>query len=236
MSTGIRATVTFDCPAGCSVAEFSAAADKEIDSVATSVSKTGTPVTEFLVDVSPTGESATGETETGGDATAGPSADQAQSETVANAEPVFSYGSADVYRVKHADDCPCTCLGQFDCPIHRYLVDEGELTVVFHAETFEQLQEVTAALRERFPSMDVQQLLQPPLSGTPEDRRFVNCGKLTDRQQEVLRTAYREGYFERPRAANATELAEQLGISQSTFAEHLTAAQRKLFGDVFDDC
>ncbi|KPN30878.1 bacterioopsin transcriptional activator [Halolamina pelagica] len=149
---------------------------------------------------------------------------------------MFSYGSADVYRVEHADDCPCTCLGQFDCPVHRYLVSEGELTVVFHAETFEQLQEVTAALRDRFPSMDVQQLLQPPLSGTPEDRRFVNCGKLTDRQQEVLRTAYREGYFERPRAANATELAEQLGISQSTFAEHLTAAQRKLFGDVFDDC
>jgi len=232
MSTGIRATVTFDCPAGCSVAEFSAATDKEIDSVATSVSKTGTPVTEFLVDVPAARESATAETEAGGDA----SANQEQPETIANAEPVFSYGSADVYRVEHADDCPCACLGQFDCPIHRYLVSEGELTVVFHAETFEQLQEVTAALRDRFPSMDVQQLLQPPLSGTPEDRRFVNCGKLTDRQQEVLRTAYREGYFERPRAANATELAEELGISQSTFAEHLTAAQRKLFADVFADC
>lgn len=232
MSTGIRATVTFDCPAGCSVAEFSAAADKEIDSVSTSVSKTGTPVTEFLVDVPPS-ESATAEAETGGDAT--PSRSTTQSETVANAEPVFSYGSADVYRVEHADDCPCTCLGQFDCPIHRYLVGEGELTIVFHAETFEQLQEVTAALRDRFPSMDVQQLLQPPLSGTPEDRRFVNCGKLTDRQQEVLRTAYREGYFERPRDANATELAEELGISQSTFAEHLTAAQRKLFADVLEE-
>lgn len=207
MSTGIRATVTFERPADCSVARFSAAAEAEVDSVATSVATEGTPVTEFLLD-----------------------ADRS-----VDAEPVFSYGNADVYRVEHAGDCPCTCLGEFDCPIHRYLADGGELTVVFHAETFEELQEVMGTLRERFPSADVQQLLQPPLSGSPDDRRFVNRGKLTDRQLEVLRTAYREGYFERPRGANATELAEQLGISQSTFTEHLVAAQRKLFADVFDD-
>ncbi|NHX35763.1 MULTISPECIES: helix-turn-helix domain-containing protein [Halolamina] len=234
MSTGIRATVTFDSPAGCSVARFSAAADTEIDSVATSVSATGPPVTEFLVDVDTSTRESDGSQPDGDDAL-NQSGSQAQSEPVATTEPVFSYGTADVYRVEHADDCPCTCLGQFDCPIHRFLAGEGELTVVFHAETFEQLQEVTATLRDRFPSMDVQQLLQPPLSGSPEDRRFVNYGKLTDRQQEVLRTAYREGYFERPREANGTELADELGISQSTFAEHLTAAQRKLFGDVFDD-
>ena len=208
MSTGIRATVTFESPAGCPVARLAAAADVAVDSVATSVSADGAPVTELLID-----------------------ADR----TVTDAEPVFSYGSADVYRVEHAGDCPCTCLGEFDCPIHRYLADGGELTVVFHAETFDQLQSVMGTLRERFPSADVQQLLQPPLSGSPDDQRFVNRGKLTDRQLEVLRTAYREGYFERPRGANATELGEQLGISQSTFTEHLVAAQRKLFADVFDD-
>jgi DNA-binding CsgD family transcriptional regulator len=208
MSTGIRATVTFESPASCPVARFSTTADAEIDSVATSVSSDGAPVTEFLVD---------------GD------------RSISGAEPMFSYGSADVYRVEHAGDCPCTCLGEFGCPVHRFLADGGELTVVFHAERFEQLQEVMATLRDRFPSADVQQLLQPPLSGSPDDRRFVNRGKLTDRQLEVLRTAYREGYFERPRRANATELAEELGISQSTFTEHLVAAQGKLFEDVFDD-
>jgi hypothetical protein len=194
MSTGIRATVTFESPAGCPVARFSTASSAEVNSVATSVSTADTDL-----------------------------------------EPVFSYGAADVYRVEHAGDCPCTCLGRFECPIHRYLAAEGELTLVFHAETFDQLQSVMGELRDRFPSADVQQLLQPPLSGSPDDRRFVNRGKLTDRQLEVLRTAYREGYFERPRGANATELAEELGISQSTFTEHLVAAQQKLFADVFDD-
>jgi len=207
MSTGIRATVAFDGTAGCPVARLAARADATVDSVATSVGSSP-PVTEFLLDPAPGG---------------------------VDAEPVFSYGSADVFRVEHASDCPCVRLGEFDCPIHRFLADGEGLTLVFHAESFEQLQTAMAALRERFPSVDVQQLLQPPLSGSPDDRRFVNRGKLTDRQLEALRTAYREGYFERPKGANAGELAEQLGVSRSTFSEHLVAAQRKLFADVFDD-
>lgn len=210
MSSGIRATVTFDSPAGCSVARFSQATGAEVDSVSTSVAPAGGTVTEFLVDA---------------DAAAGD----------ADLDPVFSYGAADVYRTEHTGDCPCACLGRFGCPIHRYLADGEELTLVFHAEEFGTLQDVMATLREEFPSADVQQLLQPPLSGTPDDRRFVNRGKLTDRQLEVLKTAYQRGYFERPKGANATELAEELGISQSTFTEHLVAAQRKLFDDVFDD-
>jgi len=91
-----------------------------------------------------------------------------------------------------------------------------------------------AALRDQYPSVDVQRLLQPPLDGSPEDRVFVNRGKLTDRQLEVLRVAYEMGYFERPKRANATEIAESLGIAQSTFTEHLVAAQRKLLGDLLE--
>ena len=208
MTSGIRATVAFTAPAGCPVARAAIEADAAVESVATSVTTDGRPVTEFLLDSPADG---------------------------VDAEPVFSYGEADVYRVDHGGDCPCSCLGSFGCPIHRYVAEPGELTLVFHAESFEGLQETMATLRERFPSVDVQQLLQPPLEGSPDERRFVNRGKLTDRQLEVLRTAYREGYFERPKGANATELAESLDISRSTFTEHLVAAQRKLFADVFDD-
>ena len=64
---------------------------------------------------------------------------------------------------------------------------------------------------------------------------FVDRGKLTDRQHEVLRTAYDMGYFERPRGANATEVAASLDINPSTFTEHLLSAQRKLLGDVLED-
>lgn len=210
MSSGIRATVAFGDPAGCPVARFSAATDTVIDGVSTSVASgpDGPAVTEFL-------------------------AEAAEPPEEVAAESVFSYGTEDIYRVTHAGACPCTCLGQFGCPIHRYAVEDGALTVVFHAEGFEQLQAVMGELREQY-SVDVQRLLQPPLSGNPEERVFVNRGKLTDRQLEVLLTAYQQGYFERPKSANATEIADELGVSRSTFTEHLAAAQRKLFEDVLD--
>lgn len=209
MDSGIRATVAFGGPAGCPVARFAKTAGTPVDGVSTSVATAGEVVTEFLAD-----------------------ADERTDEALA--DPVFSYGSADVYRVAHDGDCPCACLGEFGCPIHQYAATAGgELSLVFHAEGFEQLQDAMAVLREEY-EVDVQRLLQPPLDGHSEERLFVNRGRLTDRQLESLRTAYELGYFERPKRANATEVAAELDISRSTFAEHLAAAQRKLFEDVLD--
>lgn len=213
MTSGIRATVKFSAPDGCPIAQFSETAETVIDQVSTSVSLPGSTgsVTEFLAD-----------------------ADHASD--AGDSKPIFSYGSATLYRTSHDGDerCPCECLGQFGCPVHRYVAEDGDLTLVFHAETFEQLQDVMADLRDRFPSVDVQRLLQPPLEGTPDEQVFVNRGKLTERQLEVLQTAYEMGYFERPKRANATEIAAELDISQSTFTEHLVTAQRKIFDDVLE--
>ena len=209
MVSGIRATVKFADPGSCPIARRSESAAGAIDQTSTSVSLPGTrgSVTEFLVPGDDDDEDA-----------------------------VFSYGTATVFRAAHEGEvtCPCECLGQFGCPVHRYVADDGDLTLVFHAADFEQLQAVMGELGERFEDVDVQRLLQPPLEGPPEERVFVNRGKLTDRQREVLETAYRMGYFERPKRANATEIAAELDITQSTFTEHLVTAQRKILEDVLE--
>jgi hypothetical protein len=62
----------------------------------------------------------------------------------------------------------------------------------------------------------------------------VDLERLTDRQREVVETAYRMGYFEYPRETNASGVAAELGIEPSTLAEHLAAAQSKLLGAVLD--
>lgn len=213
MTLGIRATVTFIAPDGCSIARISKAADTTIDQVSTSVSlpdSTGS-VSEFLVKT-----------------------DGLPDDVECDA--ILSYGAANLYRVSHdgTEQCPCECLGQFGCPINRYVAKDGDVTLVFHADSYEQLQEVMAVFRDRYPSVNVERLLQPPLKGTPDEQVFVNRGKLTDRQREILQTAYERGYFERPKRANATEIAEELGIAPTTFTEHLVAAQRKIFVDVFE--
>ena len=55
---------------------------------------------------------------------------------------------------------------------------------------------------------------------------------LTDRQREVLRHAFDVGYFERPRGASATELADHFGVARATVTQHLRTAERKLIGTV----
>ena len=57
---------------------------------------------------------------------------------------------------------------------------------------------------------------------------------LTDRQLEVLQTAYFSGYFEEPRARSASDVAASLGIAQPTFSSHLHAAERKLCAKLFE--
>jgi len=211
MPSGIRATIHFSEPGDCPIAAASAATDGVITQVSTSVARPESgAVTEFLVP-----------------------ADLPESGRV---EPVFPYGDRTVYRVRHDGDeqCPCECLGSFGCPVHRYEAADGQLTLVFHAGEFGDLQAVVGELRDRYPPIDVQQLLRPPLDGSPEDSVFVNRGKLTERQLEVLERAFEMGYFERPKRANATEVADDLGIAQSTFTEHLMAAQRKLLEDVLE--
>ena len=51
---------------------------------------------------------------------------------------------------------------------------------------------------------------------------------LTDRQLEVLRTAIDSGFYNWPRTKSGQEVAEELGISQPTFHNHLRTAERKV--------
>jgi predicted DNA binding protein len=210
MPAGIRVTVSFPRPPVCPIAAFSERAGT-IDDVSTSASVDGDPVTEFLVD-----------------------ADAVPDDC--EYDPVFTYTDRHLYRVRHDADanCPCTTLGEFDTPVDRFHAAGGDLQVVFHAREFDDVQAIVGEFRERFDDVDIQRLVRAPTGTSARDTVFVDRGQLTDRQLEVLETAYDAGYFERPRGATAQELAADLDIAPSTFTEHLLAAQRKLLGDALD--
>ncbi|WP_136688554.1 bacterio-opsin activator domain-containing protein [Halorhabdus amylolytica] len=69
---------------------------------------------------------------------------------------------------------------------------------------------------------------------TTEEIRDGLSGRLTDRQEEVLRTALFADYFESPRGSSAEEVADALGITGPTLLHHLRAGQRKLLAEVFE--
>lgn len=211
MSGGIRVTVSFQTPSACPVAELSAATGTVINDLSTTVTTvTGDPYTEFLVD---------------GDAVPDDY----------DHDPVFAYADRHLYRVPHDADCPCACLGEYEVPVSRYFASDGQLELVFHASDFDRLQAIVSEFRDRYPDVDIQRLVRAPTGGTSRDTVFVDRSKLTDRQLEVLRTAYEMGYFERPRSANATDIAEEFGVTPSTVSEHLVAAQSKILQDVLEE-
>lgn len=59
--------------------------------------------------------------------------------------------------------------------------------------------------------------------------------KLTDRQREVLQTAYYAGFFDWPRGVTGEELAEMLDVSQPTVSRHLRLSQHQLFAELFEE-
>lgn len=71
----------------------------------------------------------------------------------------------------------------------------------------------------------------PPLTHTAFKETLHQ--RLTDRQREVLETAFAAGYYEWPRRATGEEVAAELGISSPTFSEHIHTAERKLLSAAF---
>lgn len=56
---------------------------------------------------------------------------------------------------------------------------------------------------------------------------------LTDRQLEVIQTAYQMGFYDVPREASMDDIAEEVGVDPSTVSEHLQRAERNLLSQQF---
>ncbi|MBV0923805.1 helix-turn-helix domain-containing protein [Halomicroarcula limicola] len=210
MPTGILATVTVRDPAACPVVEFGR--NRRVRSVTTGQPSRGRIPLEVTTDGPVERDDHPG-------------------------EEVFSYDAETVYRLDRPADqgCACDCVERHDCPVRDISAEDGELLVTFIAADLAELRDVVADLRTREQSVTVRSLRQ---SGTDEgdsEPVFVDKQAFTDRQREVLRTAHELGYFERPKQANAGEVAAELDVCPSTFAGHLAAAQTKLMDALFEE-
>lgn len=67
-----------------------------------------------------------------------------------------------------------------------------------------------------------------PLLNTKSVAIPALVGDLTDRQVEALLLAARHGLYNSPRSTTASAIADAVGLSRSTFEEHLRKAENKL--------
>lgn len=207
---GVRAELAVHGPSNCPVAALSADHDGPVTDV-TWTDADGTFTEQFRVAPgAPTPEEAT---------------------------PVVDAGDERVYQYSRPSeaDCACRVVESLGAPVDDVRAADGALIVTLHLEGVERLRGLLADLEAVAEAVEVRYLVHAPPGADEGDRTLVDRGKLTDRQREVLATAYRMGYFEHPREANATAVAEALDISLSTLAEHLSAAQRKLLEDVLGE-
>jgi hypothetical protein len=220
MTRTIRATLRIDDPS-CPVARASATMGVPIDGVTrSSVIDGNSIVEEFTVsDNSPL----TPEQEPG------PSAEPAE------IEPVFDCGSHTVYRFERDPEttCVCACLDEIGCPVSDVRAAEGSLFVTCYLSDAAQFRSAVTALRDRFDGVAVRELTRAG-GRSAVDLRLVDRTRLTDRQRLALETAYEMGYFAYPKGANAGDVAAALDVSRSTFTEQLSAAQRKVLGDLVE--
>ncbi|MDY6779555.1 MAG: helix-turn-helix domain-containing protein, partial [Halobacteria archaeon] len=148
---------------------------------------------------------------------------------------VFSAGGEKVYRFERGHDCACSRIERSGFPISDLRFRDDELHLVLHLTEVDELRDLLDRISDEVGDISVKNLVRSePESGSDSDLgnsepTVIDLGCLTDRQREVIRTAYSMGYFEYPRESTGEEVADEMGISVSTFSEHLSSAERKLF-------
>jgi len=205
MNGGVRARIEIESPGDCPVAAASADADARIDRIDRATGgRDGVVSEEFAVD---------------GDA-----------EVSVDATPIASEGDRTVYRFERELDelCACDLVEHTGPPLADISAADGGLEISFRAADVAEVRAVVAALDDAFDDVHLRALSQGD-EGDDADAVVVDRSALTERQRRVLKRAHELGYFEYPKGANASEVAEDLDIARSTFTEHLAAAQSKLY-------
>ncbi|WP_251341343.1 helix-turn-helix domain-containing protein [Haloplanus halophilus] len=151
------------------------------------------------------------------------------------AEAVFEDGSKSVYRYTHDEECPCSRVPTHGCPVRGLQADDGRLRLAFIAPDLDTLRAVASDLESCCDDVAIRRLVRG--GATEEDPALLVADRnaFTDRQYEVLKTAHEMGYFDSPKSAKSDVVADELGVSVSTFVEHLSVAQTKLLDQIMSN-
>lgn len=209
--SGLRVELAVGSPGACPVAETATTADAAVRDVTWNEggAGNGTVVEQFRVEAE-------------------------NPELPDEVDPVFEYGSEGVYEFeRNGNSCVCDRIQAAGYPVADVRADSDGLHVTLHLTEGSELSDVVTELRSTYDDVTIKSIARADADPSEDaDLVPIDRSRLTNRQAEVIETAFAMGYFEYPREANATEVADALDICPSTLAEHLAAAQSKVFADM----
>lgn len=132
-------------------------------------------------------------------------------------------------------DCDCGCLltGLATLPVDpwRINVEGGVVHMEFTLQDRTELRTIVTQLRESGLDVSLDSLAN---AGVESETGAVTVAlsELTARQREVVSTAVAMGYYDDD-GATASEVAATLGIAKPTLSEHLSAATKTIFVQLF---
>ena len=128
---------------------------------------------------------------------------------------------------------PEQLLGANGAQVEHTTVTDGGVTMSVSVDSHSAVSVLTSALNTAYDSVT----LSSPWN-QPEDvdtaRLDDPLHTLTQKQLEVLKYAYFDGYFEQPRNVSSVELSEKFGLARSTMTQHMRTAQQKVFEHLFE--
>lgn len=136
-----------------------------------------------------------------------------------------------LFRFEVRDSCVARTMGEFGADLSTITVEGGRARITAHLSSGGDVRALLEALQS---SHDDVELLARREKERPkrtlQEIRSTLDDQLTDRQRETIQTAYIGGFFEWPRERSGEEIADVMGINQSTFLQHLRVAERKVLG------
>ncbi|RLM53413.1 response regulator [Halobellus sp. Atlit-31R] len=132
-------------------------------------------------------------------------------------------------------DSPIRAFIEYGATLQRieFHTDSQELTVAVGLSHLVDIREYVDAVATSIEDVELIAKYDQPVDEPGADSRVGREGRLTEKQRETIQTAFHAGYFDWPRSADAETVAGELGIAQSTFSQHLRAAEHKLLEDLF---
>ncbi|MDZ7702280.1 MAG: bacterio-opsin activator domain-containing protein [Halobacteriales archaeon] len=147
---------------------------------------------------------------------------------------IGDHGTEGVFRLHLSQPFLALELAGHGAVLRRATADGSRTRLVIDVPESVDTQLVTDIVTSSFSNTELRSKTTVDRAST-QDLYETYLNQLTDRQLEVLQTAYYSGFFESPRESNGEEVAETLGISPAAFYQHARTVQRKLFATIFDD-